>query len=216
MDAEFNVVFPATDPVGHFVVSLAVASNDLVQVRALLEVSSGYAQIANLRQILTHLREVHVLVEAAIGAQPVASFVGRVASACTDGSLIGSTLVGLLTGEVGVGEPRFRNVLRMAREWSTHYPKPNDPALVDTLRTLAAQTAAMPSAGGSTEPSDRFAFADEVMARLAFPFPETVAEERLTQLLGSAADIASAVIHFGRTAVATWSSERLGDPATGH
>lgn len=208
-DDEYRHAFPSGDPVAQFVVALAAASNDLQLANSHLSESSGYLQLWWLREVLRRLWQTHVLVQGSVAVEAVEAFVDRIAEAepGTGASPDGVALVAILKGDEGVSEPRIRNALRMARDWTPHYPQPADPALSETLRKLASQT--MPKPSGRDE-SSRFEFADEVMARMAFPFPESVAEERLTQLLASAGDAARAIVHLAHTGLGLWLDERIG------
>ena len=199
--------FPAADGTGHLVIALASASNDLQQANATVEASSGFAQLAALRQLLRLLSDVQVLFEQSATDPTIERFIEQVAVDCRGSSSSSSSsdaaaLVAMLRGEPGAGEPKMRHALGAARNWPSGYPMPNDPAFVEALRELAGVTGRVRSDEGRAE------FADEVAARIAFPFPESVAEERLTQLLEGAADAAAAMIDVAGLAVERWLRSR--------
>ena len=195
--------FPAADGTGHLVIALASASNDLRQANATVEASSGFAQLAALRQLLRLLSDVQVLFEQSATDPTIARFIEQVAVDCRGTSASSSSadaaaLVAMLRDEPAAGEPKMRHALGAARNWPSGYPPPNDPAFVEALRELAGVTGRVRGNEGRAE------FADEVAARIAFPFPESVAEERVTQLLEGAAAAAAAMIDVAGVAVERW------------
>ena len=191
--------FPAADGTGHLVIALASASNDLRQANATVEASSGFAQLTALRQLLRLLSDVQDLFERSANHPSIERFIEQVAVDCRGSSSAeAAALVAMLRGEPGAGEPKMRHALGAARNWPSGYPTPNDPSFVEALRELAGVTGRVRSNEGRAE------FADEVTARIAFPFPESVAEERVTQLLEGAAHAATAMIAVAGLAVERW------------
>ena len=202
----YRSCFPAADGTGHLVIALAAASNDLRQATASVEATSGFAQLAALRQLLRLLSDVQVLFEQSATDPTIERFIEQVAVDCrgtlSSSSADAAALVAMLRGEPGAGEAKMRHALGAARNWPSGYPTPNDPAFVEALRELAGVT------GRSRGDEGRAEFADEVTARIAFPFPESVTEERVTQLLEGAAHAATAMIDVAGVAVERWLRSR--------
>jgi hypothetical protein len=175
--ARFNFadVFRAEDPVGHFVIALGAAMNDLLLINSLLfpshDPNGDFTQserISLSRMLLATVWEVHLLVANDTEWPEVVEFLDRVADRYpTDREYSGQELVASLRGESGATAPALRNVLRVARNSTFHYPKAGDEALIKVLSELAIAETDGEITCGDKLPSLRAAFAEQVMLDLA-------------------------------------------------
>lgn len=213
---EFDIAdaFLPEDPVGHFVISFAAASNDLLMTSKRLfppehpeeNGLSPAEEMALLRLALGQIWETHLLVKAGLKDPTVTAFIERLGEEYTGEKLDGLTLLDLLKGENGGTAPKHRHVIEVARSYTFHYPKPGDPRLVDALKTLDAQGKDGVIRHTELMPSIRFEFADEVMLRVTME-PVLDDEKALRELLADTRDTLLAILHLAQTAVDVWLSE---------
>lgn len=210
-DLEFERAFPPDDLVGHFVISLAAAHNDLSFTNRILYPPanpdrSGLSEaenIALLRQLLAQLWEVHLLVKTASEIPEVDEFIERLGREYPGDKLDGSHLVAVLRGDGGASVPRFRNVLRIARNATNHYLKPGDTDLITALESLRGQKAILRT--GERMPDVRAEFADEVVWRAGVHVDDV---DALAELFAATADSVVAVVHLAQAAMDIWLGER--------
>ncbi len=211
----FAIAFPPEDAVGHFVLGLAAAMNDLNLLNSLLwppedvdrddftEPERG----ALIRMLLAVVWEAHLLVASASKLPAVSEFLDAVAHAYPSGKRFsGQELVGFLSGAAGATAPAVRNVLRAARNATFHYPRVTNKALSAALRDFDGAEGQL--VRGEHMPSVRATFADEVLLHLALRGVEPPGEEGIAGLFSALGATVVAIIHLAQVATDLWLDQR--------
>ena len=205
----FANVFPPEDAVGHFVIAFAAVANDLNLFNSLLfplhdpddsDFTTAERSVFN-RILLGIVWEAHLLVAEDAKTPEVEAFLDRLASAYPAGQKYsGNELVEFLRGEAGATAPTLRNVLRVARNATFHYPKAGDGPLVEVLKVFADEEIEGVLTYGSRMPSVRAEFADEVMMALAM---RGLAEpdDSASVLYSALGDTVVAIVHLAQVAM---------------
>ena len=189
IDFDIAEVFPVDDPVGHFVLSIAAAHNDLLTTHIATfppeepddpRVTSAI-RVTLLRQVFAQIWETHLLVQKASELAEVDAFLTRVA-ADYPGELDGDELVSILRGRGWRDTTRVRQVLRTARSTTDHYPKPGTAHIVTALESAAGSNAVGCLTLGERMHTVRAEFADEVLMHAAIGGKT---EEELRSLIGA-------------------------------
>lgn len=217
----FSAVFPPDNPVGQFVIGLAAAMNDLLLTNRILfaqdsepEEYHAAERLALLRLAVAQLWETHLLIAAADKTPQVAAFIDRLGDEYPGDRLSGQDLLAALRGRTGAVAPETRNILRVARNLTNHYPKPGDVELTQVLRDLAKERETGELTYGERMPTLRALFADDVVLRLAFPGGLIQDRPRLGALFSALSDSVVAVIHLAQVAIDLWVNEQGADAIT--
>jgi hypothetical protein len=108
----------------------------------------------------------------------------------------------------------MREVLRVARNATLHYPKPGEPELARVLQGFADDEVTGEFIVGQTMPTLRAAFADEVILRLALREVSSFDEQGIGGLFKPTADTELAIIHVALVAMDVWITEQGGDTSS--
>lgn len=217
LQVPFADAFPPDDPVGHFVISLSVAHNDLALTNQLLYPPASPHKsglnpgdnAALLRRAISQLWEVHLLVKEGDQDPDVSTFIERLADAYPWTDPDGPALVAALRGQTGGTAPRLRQTLADIRNLSNHYEKPGSQAFKLALESLAGEAAIVSGREHGME-TVRAEFAEEVMVRLAF----NQTEAELAEFFSAISESVVAVIHLAQTAITVWFSEHGAEEMT--
>jgi hypothetical protein len=201
-----NVFTPASK-VGHLVVGLGAAMNDLLLQNTLLmppdnphrDDLTEPERLAVLRTILGLIWEVHLLIQAAEQDDAARTFLDEVAAKYPDGKqYTGDQLLAFLRGEAAATAPHWRNLLRIGRNSTFHYPKPGSDEMNNALARVADRETRF--VWGDRMPSLRAEFADEVLL-FGLLLPADADEQLLRDLFADAASTIVAIVHLAQIAI---------------
>lgn len=216
---DFSRAFPADNSVAKFVLSIAAAMNDLLLSHRLIDGPAGSEllpgeRMALFRQIVGQIWEASVLVRAADKDRHISTFLDGLPVGHPDPDRFGVDLAALRGKRGPYGGP-ILSVLKATRDWTWHYPKPDDARLSDALTSLARESSTGALEFGATTDSIRATFADEVLFRITLVHGGVATDEPTFQEFAN--DImtgALAVIDVAQTAAAAWFRDRLGTDLT--
>jgi hypothetical protein len=206
--------FPPDDRVGHFVIGLAAAMTDLLLLNGLLfppdnpdrdDFTAAERSVLT-RMLLGVIFEVHLFVAKASKVPEVEQFLEELALAYPgDKVFSGTQLVAFLKGDGGATAPRLRNVLRVARNATFHYPEVGQETLAKALRDFGDDKEGE-FAYGDRMPSIQAAFAEEVMLNVAYSGLDPRDESTIGPLFSALVQSVVAVIHLAQLGVTLWLS----------
>lgn len=230
IEISFAKVFPPTDLLGHFVIALSAAMNDLLLSNKLLagELEDRFTpaeRIAILRMVVGQIWETVELVRAADKVDQIKKFLDGLATASNDPTAV-TVQLALLRGQTGSWRGPIRNVLRTTRNKTWHYPKPGDEGLGAALTAFAEAEDKGLLRFGPKMPSIRAEFADDILLDLAFAQPlkvRPVPKATLSQLFKDLSEGVVAIIHLAQWIGVRYLNERPegwrklepGEPASG-
>lgn len=208
-EARFEIgdVFKPDDRVGHLVLGLGAAMNDLLLQNTLLmppddpyrEDLTEPERLAVLRTILGLIWEVHLLIQAADQHDDVRHFLDEVAASYPSGRQhTGAELLAFLRGEGAVTAPAWRNLLRLGRNSTFHYPKPGSTDMVNALAQVSDRTSRF--VWGERMPSMRAEFADDVLL-FGLILPDHADQTLVSDLFADAAQTIVAIVHLAQIAI---------------
>ncbi len=215
IEISFAEVFPPSDHLGHFVIALSAAMNDLLLSNKLMvgELEDRFTaaeRIAMLRTVVGQIWETVELVRAADKTAEIKTFLDGLAVASPNPDAVTAQLA-LLRGEIGAWKGSIRSVLRTTRNNSWHYPKPGDVGLQAALEAFGKDDDKGLLRFGPLMPSIRAEFADAVLLDLAFAQPlrvRPIPPETLSQLFRDLSEGVVAIIHLAQWIGVQYLNER--------
>lgn len=208
LEFELGQAFPPDDPVGHFVIAFSAAHNDINDTITAMfppenpddPAVTPAIRASLLRRALAEIWETHLLVVESVKIPAVSDFVDEI-SQLYPGDLDARELVAILRGTSGAASAPYRNVLRIARNATNHYPKPGTTDFRKALQQAIDLGEPGIIVSGQGMQSVRAEYADDVLVQMALG---DMSEDALRHLSEAVGQTTVAIIHLAQTAMSVW------------